>query len=613
MAHRFTAAVACLAALTLAVRLAAQEPPAKPAARTVPLSDEQAAIGVRFDRFEETLLKMARYLQKTEPARAELVLRALRRSKEERLAERMELVSGMLSKGDGRAPAYADAIEEQDAILADLRELLTILRSEDILDENRKEQERLKELARQITALIDAEKVHQADTGRGEPTDRIAQGQERTAGKTREVVKKIDEHDGANGKPKDGEESSEQGNSQEKEGQEEEGQEKEGNKPESEDGAEKSEPKDGKGEPKPSEGSQKGAQGQPKQGGKQGQPSGSEQSEQQEEGSKSEGGGESKPSKQSPKGKQGQGQQGQKGQQSESPEGEQQDGGEGERQEQNEDSSGPPRPTPGRDELEAARDRMERAIEELKKQNRGEASKAQEEAIKKLIEAKERIEELLRQLREEEREMMLRALEARFQKMLQLQQVTLDTTRELNPIAKDAWQDREFSRCRDAAGTEREIVIEADKALEVLRADGSSVAFPEAVEQIRTDVIEVAARLGREDTSDLTVAIEQEIVDALEEMVLALQKEMEKLREKKGQPGQQGQPGDPSLVDKLAELKMLKTLQLRVNRRTKTLGQLFEGEQATEPEVVGQLRELAERQGRLQRATYDLAAGKTSN
>src|SRR5690606_11578533 len=92
------------------------------------LNDEQEAIRVRFDRFEDTLYKMARYLQKTEPARAELVLRALARSQEERVAERMALISQMLAKEDGKSPRYADAIEEQNAVLANLKELLTILR-----------------------------------------------------------------------------------------------------------------------------------------------------------------------------------------------------------------------------------------------------------------------------------------------------------------------------------------------------------------------------------------------------------------------------------------------------------------------------------------------------
>src|SRR5690606_14211889 len=143
---------------------------------------------------------------------------------------------------------------------------------------------------------------------------------------------------------------------------------------------------------------------------------------------------------------------------------------------------------------------------------------------------------------------------------------------------------------------------------------GSSVAFPEAVEQIAADVDEIASRLGREDAGELTIAIEQDVIVALKEMIEAFQKEMEKLREQKSQQGgQQGSPAEPGLVDKLAELKMLKTLQLRINRRTKTLGKLIAGEQATEPDVVSQLRELADRQSRLQRATYDLATGKTVN
>lgn len=557
------------------------------------LTESQAAIRMRYSRFEDTLLKMARYLQKTEPARAELVLRALGRSQEEQVADRMDALIEMLSKEDGKSARYADAIDEQEALLANLRELLTILRSEDILDENRKEQERLKELARQVSALIDAEKVHQADTRRGDPTDRIAEAQDRTARRTDDVIKKVDEHDraasqggerGADdsgetpaGETPPGERSAEDTDS----GQEGKGQEGAG-KESDENGAQENQ--------QPGDGSESETDDTERQ-------NGSEQ-----DGAEGQQGQESQEGQQGQEGQEGQqGQQGQDGQQS--PDGPQQD------------SKEPPRGTPGREELEAARERMERAIEELKAKNRENASQSQEEAIRKLIEAKEKIEELLRQLREEERELMLRALEARFQKMLQLQQEVLATTEELSGVSHDQWQDREFARCRDAAATEREIGIEAEKALTVLRADGSSVAFPEAVGQVRDDVAEVARRLGREDAGELTVAIERDIVDALEEMILALQKEMEKIREQKSQQQQQqqGDQGDPALVDALAELKMLKTLQLRINRRTKVIGRLFTGEQATEPDVVSQLQELAERQGRVQRATYDLAIGKTAD
>ena len=74
-----------------------------------------------------------------------------------------------------------------------------------------------------------------------------------------------------------------------------------------------------------------------------------------------------------------------------------------------------------------------------------------------------------------------------------------------------------------------------------------------------------------------------------------------------------GEPPEPPLVDILAELKMLRSLQLRVNRMTKQFGRMIEspdGEQALKGEVLDQLRRLAVRQARIQQATYDLATGK---
>lgn len=63
-------------------------------------------------------------------------------------------------------------------------------------------------------------------------------------------------------------------------------------------------------------------------------------------------------------------------------------------------------------------------------------------------------------------------------------------------------------------------------------------------------------------------------------------------------------------MDQLAELKMLRSLQLRVNRRTKQLGRTFDGEQATQEEAVQQLQQLSGRQSRIQQATSDLVKGK---
>ena len=73
---------------------------------------------------------------------------------------------------------------------------------------------------------------------------------------------------------------------------------------------------------------------------------------------------------------------------------------------------------------------------------------------------------------------------------------------------------------------------------------------------------------------------------------------------------QAGQPGDPPLVDKLAELKMIRALQMRINRRTQRYGAILEGEQAETPELLDALVKLAERQQRVYQATQDLAQGR---
>jgi hypothetical protein len=254
---------------------------------------------------------------------------------------------------------------------------------------------------------------------------------------------------------------------------------------------------------------------------------------------------------------------------------------------------------------------MERAIENLKKKQRHEASDAQDDALANLQKAKEKLEEILRQLREEERDRFLAMLEARFQRMLAMQLIVYDGTIKLDKTPEADRSSRHSARSLQLARQEEEIAVEASKAITLLREEGSAIAFPEAVEQMRDDMRIVVTRLERTDVAELTQAIEREIIDALEEMIDALQKEMEKSKDKKDQPPpKDGQPQDPPLVDQLAELKMLRTLQLRINHRTKRLGRLVDGEQAQDLDIIGQLQNLADRQARIQKATYDMATGR---
>ena len=185
----------------------------------------------------------------------------------------------------------------------------------------------------------------------------------------------------------------------------------------------------------------------------------------------------------------------------------------------------------------------------------------------------------------------------------------------LGKVSEDDWVGRHTTQSIKLARDEEEIAVEAIKALTLLKEEGSSVSFPEAVIELREDMLVVSRRLEESKVGKLSQAIEKDIIESLEEMIDALQKELEKVedeqkdQEKKDQQQQQ-QDQEPPLVDKLAELKMLRALQLRINRRTRRLARLIDGEEAVEKDVLEQLKELARRQSRVQRAARDLATGR---
>ena len=271
--------------------------------------------------------------------------------------------------------------------------------------------------------------------------------------------------------------------------------------------------------------------------------------------------------------------------------------------------------TPGREEIEEARRAMQKAEEELKQLQRDKALERQDEAIRKLAQAKERLEKILRQLREEEREIMLTSLEARFAKMLLMEiQLHVDTVT-LGKTAKNAWTATHFGKARELSVHQETIADDASRALTLLKEEGSSVAFPQGVEQIRDDMLSIVRRLGKNDVGDFTQSIEKDVIESLEELVTALQSEIENRKKPESQRPPRsrrsgGEENEKQLVEQIAELKMLRSLQLRVNRRTKEIGRRIHGEQATADDLATELQRLARRQAEIQEATYIIASGR---
>ena len=312
--------------------------------------------------------------------------------------------------------------------------------------------------------------------------------------------------------------------------------------------------------------------------------------------------------------------------------GEPMDGGEQQKKDQQ---------TPEQQEKDNAKKRVQEGIENQKeaekkiekKDNPG-ASKEQEEALEKLKEAQKRLEDLLKQLREEEIERVLAQIQGRCAEMLRLQlEVRAGTVDLGQAVARRA--DMRPDRADEQKGLELQdredqIVKKAEDTIRLIEAEGSAVAFAEVFRQVRDDMAVVRDRLRRTDGGEQTIRVEDDIIANLKEMIENLKKAREdnkdkekKKQQEQQQQQQQQQPQDQRLIDQIAELKMVRSIQLQINRRTEQYAKQFATEQLPAPTSVGdarrradleqtrtELKDLSRRQDKIGKVTKDMALGK---
>ena len=312
--------------------------------------------------------------------------------------------------------------------------------------------------------------------------------------------------------------------------------------------------------------------------------------------------------------------------------GEPMDGGEQQKKDQQ---------TPEQQEKDNAKKRVQEGIENQKeaekkiekKDNPG-AAKEQEEALEKLKEAQKRLEDLLKQLREEEIERVLAQIQGRCAEMLRLQlEVRAGTVDLGQAVARRA--DMRPDRADEQKGLELQdredqIVKKAEDTIRLIEAEGSAVAFAEVFRQVRDDMAVVRDRLRRTDGGEQTIRVEDDIIANLKEMIENLKKAREdnkdkekKKQQEQQQQQQQQQPQDQRLIDQIAELKMVRSIQLQINRRTEQYAKQFATEQLPAPTSVGdarrradleqtrtELKDLSRRQDKIGKVTKDMALGK---
>ena len=533
------------------------------------LQRKAAVIAASYDKLEQLILRMAEIETLTNPQRAALLKRAALQSSERRTKKQLTDSVALLIP-----PAQLKrAIDEQERGLADMKALLELLLSEDRADRLKAEEQRIRDYIKEVERLIRLQKSAEGRTRGGADAAKLADEQDRIASRTEALAEEIRE--------------TEEGGADSKQRQT--GGERE---PKESDGD--GEPSDAKpaetnpGEPKASE--PKATPGQPAESPQDADPNAPDPESAQPQQSPSQNG--------EPK-------------QSESKNNQSQ---------QNDQNQQPPneQSNPARKRLEAAEERMREAQQRLEEAKRDDAVEEQEKARHELEKAKAELEEILRQLREEEIGRTLAMLEGRFRRMLEKQLEIFESTKRLDKITPDERGRQVDIQASKLGFDETKLAVEADKALLLLHEEGSSVAFPETVEMMRDDMQKVADRLSATKIGTITQGIEEEIITALEELIAALQQAQQDLEEKKEQNQQQGQPqqpGDEPLVDKIAELKMIRALQMRVNTRTTRYSQLLDNSddivgQAEDDELRDSLVQLGERQDRIHEVTKDIVLGK---
>ncbi len=243
-----------------------------------------------------------------------------------------------------------------------------------------------------------------------------------------------------------------------------------------------------------------------------------------------------------------------------------------EKAEEQGDEAEAPKKTPGKKNIQQAVPKQKAAAGQLKEYKPGKAKQDQQDAIDDLKKAQKKLEDALAQLRQQLQDEVLRALEERFAAMLAKQ-------KEISALTKAAFRLQERSlvaagqvpaavakRCTQLSEGELMLSAEASDALKLLEEDGTTAIFEYVVGDVKEDLDTIGERLHGNKCAKVTQDIQQDVEDALRELIDSLRKQIEM---KEGECGDCKGGGPPPLVPMSAELKLVMGRQKRVNKRTK--------------------------------------------
>jgi len=208
---------------------------------------------------------------------------------------------------------------------------------------------------------------------------------------------------------------------------------------------------------------------------------------------------------------------------------------------------------------------MAAAGNQLANQQPAPAADQQRRALDQLQKARQAIaqqrQELLDQLRDQVRAMVITALADMLKQQTQIRKATAAIS------AKLAVADRQaLLAVKRLAAAEQAIADSADQIIRLIEQTEFGIALPLAIRAVQRQISTVASDLNANRGDQQVVAAEKQIEKDLADLLAMLKEQASRAAQQAGQPSQCKLCQDSNKL--LAELKMIRMLQVKVNRTT---------------------------------------------
>ncbi|MEK7866469.1 MAG: hypothetical protein AAB434_07270, partial [Planctomycetota bacterium] len=254
--------------------------------------------------------------------------------------------------------------------------------------------------------------------------------------------------------------------------------------------------------------------------------------------------------------------------------------------------------------LSNAGKKMDKAEQQSQQGQSQKAEEQQEEAQKDIEEAEQALEEAERQYASLMAEEKLAQMENTLGKILHEQKKVNEETLRLETARLKnggAWTRPNRIKVQGLGDQQGKVATEAEDLMKKMKEEDSTV-FSWVLQTAIDDMVLVRDLLKQDvQTDEYTQGLERDIERKLQELLDALKKEMANRKKKKGPQGS-GQGGSGGrLVPPIAELKMLRQMQLNLKRKTEDFDRQLKKDKTEEFDDVQRtiVKRLAHEQGTL--------------